>query len=107
MRGVGARRGHLRRSHDRVRRRRRCDHDLDLDLSLAPDATTALGFDHHGASYRMLHCGCRRQYLYSLREDVLDSDVGHDADTGLGAWTATRGCEVGEGGTLELHAAMR
>ena len=68
---------------------------------------TALGFDHHGASYRMLHCGCRRQYLYSLREDVLDSDVGHDADTGLGAWTATRGCEVGEGGTLELHAAMR
>ena len=84
----------------------------DFGLSLAPDAATcsgvtAQGFDHHGANYRMLNCGCQRHYLYSYSASGLDSDAGYDVNTGLGAWTATAGCDGTEGGALKFYAAMR
>ena len=84
----------------------------DFGLSMSPDAATCngattQGFDHHGSNYRMLNCSCQRQYLYSYSASAQDSDAGYDVNTGLGAWTATQGCEPGEGGSLKLYAAMR
>jgi cysteine-rich repeat protein len=84
----------------------------DFGLSLAPDAatcngTTVQGFDHHGANYHMLNCGCQRQYLYSYSAQFLDGDAGYDVNTALGAWTATQACQSNEGGALQFYAAMR
>jgi len=84
----------------------------DFGLSLAPDAATCngatvQGFDHHGAAYRMLNCGCQRHYLYSYSNVAADSDAGYDVNTGLGAWAATAACDGAEGGMLKFYAAMR
>jgi len=85
----------------------------DFGVSLAPDAATCsgvtmTGFDHHNpVNYRMLNCGCQRQYLYSYSAAVGDNDAGYDVNTGLGAWAATQGCHNQDGGTLQFYAAMR
>ena len=86
----------------------------DFGISIAPDGltcggayVTATGFDHHTDNYRMLNCGCERQYLYSYASQVGDSDAGYDVNTALGSWTATNVCQSEEGGSLSFYAAMR
>lgn len=68
---------------------------------------TVQGFDHHTNNYRMLNCGCERQYLHNDSSTVGDSDAGYDVNTALGSWTATSGCQSEEGGTFSFYAAMR
>ena len=84
----------------------------DFGVSLSPDAATCngvtvMGFDHHGANYWQLNCGCQRQYLYSYSAQFLDGDAGYDVNTALGAWTATQACQSNEGGALQFYAGMR
>lgn len=84
----------------------------DFGISQSPDGATCngatmMGFDHHLATYRMLNCGCQRQYLHSYSSTVADSDAGYDAFVGLGSWGAVGGCDPAEGGMLVFYAAMR
>jgi cysteine-rich repeat protein len=85
----------------------------DFGLSRNPDGVTSCntmtvtGFDHHNASYRMLNCNCDRHYLYSYSTIAQDGDAKYEANTALGAWTVTVGCNGGEGGGIEFYAAMR
>ncbi|MEZ4450462.1 MAG: DUF4215 domain-containing protein [Nannocystaceae bacterium] len=87
----------------------------DFGISLSPDAATCngatvSGFDHHSTTYRMLNCGCQRQYLHSRSDAVLDGDAGYDSILALGAWTttdATCGATQPEGGKLIFYAGMR
>jgi hypothetical protein len=80
----------------------------DFGISLGTDGTTCggayttSGFDHHGATYYHLNCGCVRQYLYSY-----GSGGGYDVNTGLGDWTATNACDSNPGGALVFYAAMK
>ena len=84
----------------------------DFGVSVSPDGptcngTTVTGFDHHSTAYRMLNCGCERQYLYSYSAATLDGDAGYDINIALGSWTATSACGNEEGGLLAFYAAMR
>ena len=85
----------------------------DFGLSRNPDGLTSCntmtvtGFDHHNAAYRMLNCNCDRHYLYSYSSIAQDNDSKYEANTGLGAWTVSVGCNAGEGGGLEFYAAIR
>ena len=84
----------------------------DFGISQSPDGATCngvtmTGFDHHSTNYRMLNCGCQRQYLFSYSDAVLDSDAGYDATLAFGGWTAAGGCNGAEGGTVVFYAAMR
>ncbi len=87
--------------------------DGDFGLSRNPDGLTSCntmtvtGFDHHSAAYRMLNCNCDRHYLYSYSNNAADSDGKYEANTALGAWTVTNGCNSSEGGGIEFYAAMR
>jgi hypothetical protein len=63
--------------------------------------------DHHSTNYYHLNSGCTGQYLYSYSATAMDGDPGYDANTALGAWTATDGCNGAEGGALVFYAAMR
>lgn len=85
----------------------------DFGLSRNPDGQTSCntatvtGFDHHSLTYRMLNCNCDRHYLYSYSSIAQDNDAKYEANTALGAWTVTVGCNAGEGGGIEFYAAMR
>lgn len=107
MRGVGARRGHLRRSMTG------CGDDGGATTTSTSTCRSRPTRRRRWASITTVPAiacstaGAGGNIYTAYGKTYWTATVGHDADTGLGAWTATRGCEVGEGGTLELHAAMR
>jgi hypothetical protein len=80
---------------------------------MSPDGWTCAGFTSNGfdqnnpGGYRYLNCGCQRLYIYSDSAQSSDGDAGYDVNTGLGAWSATNGCDGSEGGALVFYAAMR
>lgn len=85
----------------------------DFGITTRPGGATCSGssatdgFDQHSSTYRNLNCGCQLSYLYSYSAVNNDGDAGYDVNTGLGAWTATSGCDGNEGGSAKFYAAMR
>merc|ERR1719469_370982 len=66
-------------------------------------------FDRYNThTYHMLaRGGCNNSYIYDFSNGVKDSDAGYDVSRALGNWQATQMCRRGEGGMLQMYAAIR
>ena len=83
------------------------DYNVSMTDAGTCNGSTSGGVDHHSGAYYHLNCACQRHYFYSYSSASNDGDAGYDINTGLGAWTATNGCDSNEGGALKFYAASR